>query len=91
MRLHRMQELQTIVIDVRGVSPSGGSTRLRCAKTAEQINILLGVNTLGGPRHIVLDGGPDPPQRRERDSMQPSPNYFGFLLECNCNRISQFH
>jgi len=27
------------------------------AKTAEQIKILFGVNTLRGPRNIVLDGG----------------------------------
>jgi len=34
---HRMHEMQTIVIDVRSVSLSRASTRLRCAKTAEQI------------------------------------------------------
>jgi len=54
------------------------STRLHRAKTAEQIR--FGVNTFGGPRNIVLDGGPDPPQRGEEDSMQPSPNYFGLLF-----------
>jgi len=43
---------------------SRGSTRLRCAKTAEQIKILFGVNTLGCPRNTVLDGGSDPPLRR---------------------------
>jgi len=45
---------------------SRGSTRLRCAKTAELINILFGVNTLGGTRNAVLDGGLDPTQRGER-------------------------
>jgi len=43
---------------------SYGSTRLHCAKTAEQIKILFGVNTLGGPRNIVLDRPPDPPTAR---------------------------
>jgi len=32
---------------------------------AEQIKILFGVNTPGGPWNIVLDVGPDPPQRGE--------------------------
>jgi len=66
-----MHEMQTIVTDIRGVCMSvrppvclsRGSTRLHCAKTAEQIKILFGVNTLGGPRNIVLDGGSDPPLR----------------------------
>jgi len=47
----------------QSVSLSRGSTRLHCAKTAEQIKILFGRNTLGGARNTVLDGGPDPPQR----------------------------
>jgi len=59
---------------------SRGSTRLHCAITAEQIKVLFGVNTFGGPRNIVLNGGPDPSQRGEGDSMQLSPNYFGLLF-----------
>jgi len=59
-----MHDMQTIVTDVSGVCPSvclsRGSTRLLCAKTAEQIKILFRVDTLGGPRNIVLDGGLDP-------------------------------
>jgi len=43
------------------VCPSRCLARLRCAKTAGQIMILFGVNTLGSPRNIVLDGGLDPP------------------------------
>jgi len=35
---------------------SHGSTRLHCAKTAEQIKIIFMLNTFGGPRNIVLDG-----------------------------------
>jgi len=31
---------------------------------AEKIKLLFGMNTLGGPRNIVLDGGPDPPIAR---------------------------
>jgi len=37
-------------------------------KTAEQIKILFGLDTLGGPRHIIdirlLDVDPDPPMVR---------------------------
>jgi len=42
------------------VSLSHGLTGIHCAKTAEQIKILFGVNTLGGPMNIVLDEGFDP-------------------------------
>jgi len=35
------------------------------------------VNTLGGPWNVVLVVGPDPPQWKEGDLMQPLPNYFG--------------
>jgi len=42
---------------------SCGSAWLHCAKTAEQIKILFGANTLEGPRNVVLDGGDDPPRR----------------------------
>jgi len=44
---------------------SSGSTRLHCAKKSEQIKMLFGVSTPGGPRNIVLDGGPDLLQRGE--------------------------
>jgi len=33
---------------------------LCCAKTAERIGVLFGVETLGGPMHFILDGGLDP-------------------------------
>jgi len=49
-----MLEMQTIVTDACSVYLSRGSTRLCCAKTAEQIKILFRVNTLGGPRNILL-------------------------------------
>jgi len=39
---------------------------LRPAKTAERITVLLVMETLGGPRNIVLGGGPDPPTVRGR-------------------------
>jgi len=55
------------------VRRSCGSTRLHCGKMAERIKMLFGVKSPGGPRNIVLDVGPDPPQRGERDSLQPSP------------------
>jgi len=62
--LHQMHEMQTIVTDDRGSCPSVcRSTWLYCGKTAERIEILFEVNTLGGPRNIVLDGGSwSPPQ-----------------------------
>jgi len=31
--------------------------RLRCAKTAEQIDVVLSVETLGGPRNIATHSG----------------------------------
>jgi len=72
-----MDEKQLIVTDVRLVCQSAcclsrGSTRLHCAKTAEQIKTLFVVNTLGGPRNIVLDGGFDP--------LQPGDAAFAKLL-----------
>jgi len=64
-----MHEMQTIVTDVCGVRPSvclsRDSTRLHCAKTSERIKIPFEVNTLGGPRNIQLDGGPDRPTAME--------------------------
>jgi len=60
-----MHEMQTIVTDDRCVCPSvclsRGSTRLRCARTAEGMKIVFGVNTPVDPINIVLDGGLDPP------------------------------
>jgi len=59
-----MHQMQTIVTDDCGVCLSVcltcGLNRFHCAKTAEQIQILFGVNSLLGPRHIVLDGDHDP-------------------------------
>jgi len=46
-------------------------TRLHSAfmcKMAERIDVLFGVNTVGGPRNIVLDGGPHAPTVREGGS-----------------------
>jgi len=56
--------MQTIVTDDRGVCLSRGSTRLQCAKMAAPIKMPFGVNTPGGLRNIVLDGGPDLPTER---------------------------
>jgi len=58
--MHAMHEMQPIVTGVRGVCPSvclsRGSTRLHSAKTAELIKMLLGVNTPGGRRNVLLEG-----------------------------------
>jgi len=45
-----------VVTEDRGVCVSCRLTQVYCAKMAEQF-------TLGGPRNIVLDGGPDLPQQ----------------------------
>jgi len=47
-------------------------TRLRCAKTAKKMEVLFGVETLGDPRHIVLDVVPITLQRGV--SMRSLPN-----------------
>jgi len=44
---------------IPGVSVCQSVTRLRCAKTAERIQVLLRMETLGDPRNIILDGSPD--------------------------------
>jgi len=80
-----MHEMHTTVTDVSGVCPSVclslGSTRLHCAKMAKWTKVLFGVNILGGPWNILLVGGSwSPLQRGKGHSMQPSPNYSGFLL-----------
>jgi len=41
-------------------------TEQRCAKTAEQIEVLFGMDTFVGPRHIVLDEGSNPPTAIKR-------------------------
>jgi len=61
--LHPMHEIQSILTNVCRIRLSRGSYQLHCAKTAEQIKMLFGVNTPWNPRNIVLDVGPDPPQR----------------------------
>jgi len=44
------------------------SLELRCAKTAERIEVLFGVKPLGSTGNFVLDGGPDLPQRVGEES-----------------------
>jgi len=58
-----MHKIRTIAIDMfpTSVSLSRGFIELRCANTAERIEVLLGMETLGDLRNIVLDGGPDSP------------------------------
>jgi len=55
---------------------SHGFTWLRCAKTAEQIEILFGVRTLGAHGW----GSWISPRWGGVHSMQPLPNHFGFLF-----------
>jgi len=55
--------VQTIATDASCLSVrlSHGLTWLHCTKMAEQVEIPFMMNTPGGRRNIVLDGGPDPP------------------------------
>jgi len=71
--------MQPIASDVSVCQPV---TRLWYANVAERTSVLFGMETLGGPKNIVLDSGHNPPRRREEKvhSMQPLPNYFGLLF-----------
>jgi len=82
LRLRRMHEMRTILRSTF-VTRAGG------AKTAEpgRINVLFGVEILGGPKHIALDGGPHPTTSRERGSMRPLSNYFGQLFSTMIRRL----
>jgi len=56
------------------------ATRLRCVHSAERLDVFLGLETLGEPRNIVLDGSPD----FRTDPMPPSRSYFGHLNKPYC-------
>jgi len=71
--------MRTIAIDDPGVCQF--ITRLRCAKTAERIDVLFGVETPGDRKSIKLDGGYHLPRQYEGGSMRPLTNYFGHLLK----------
>jgi len=82
-----MYVMRTIEIDDPGHLPfcvSRGFTRLRCANTAEQIEVLLRSDNLGDPRNIVLDDSLDFPT----DSLKSLPNYF-FNLFVLTNKFIQ--
>jgi len=52
---------------LRSVIPTSVSmyvTRLRCSNMAQRIEVLLGIETLGDPRNIVLDGSSDSARTR---------------------------
>jgi len=57
--LSRIDCMRCGVIDVPSIcqSVSLSVTQLRCAKTIERIEVLLGVETTSGPRNFVLDEG----------------------------------
>jgi len=54
-RPNRIHKLRTSATNYPNVCQS--VTRVDCAKTAERIDVLFAVETLGDPRHIMLDGG----------------------------------
>jgi len=70
--------MRTIAIDDPNICQS--VTRTGCAKMAERIDVLFGVETPGDPRNTVLDGGHHPSLRVRGCSMRPLPNYFGHVL-----------
>jgi len=77
---HRMNETRPIAIDdhvMWCVCKSVYHVPVTC-KIAEQIEVLIGVETLGSPRNIALDGGPDPPTARGGggDSMRPPADHL---------------
>jgi len=49
-------------------------TQVGCEKTAERIDVLFEVETLGDPRNILPGGGG--PYPTAGGSMRPLPNYF---------------
>jgi len=73
-RLHRIREMQTIVTDDRGVCPSASLsvTRLKSASLRNNDwtdqDAVWGEDSWG-PWSIVLDVGPDLPQRGEGDPL----------------------
>jgi len=69
-----MHEMQSILTDVRGVCLSvclsRGSSRLHCAKVAELIKILFGVNTPGACGALCQTRVLIPPQKVEGPSFK---------------------
>jgi len=49
-------------------------------KTTERIEVLLGVETLGETFSIVLDGGPDPPRRKEEKGIRSGHHQITFAI-----------
>jgi len=64
--MHKMLTIATSVPVAWCVNLS--VTLLRPAKTAERIDVLVEVETVGDPRNIVLNGGPDLPTGRGFDA-----------------------
>jgi len=58
---------------------------LRCAKTAELIEVHLGLETLRGPRHIEFDAGLDPLTKTGRGLRE---NFAGCAVQKRLNRYS---
>jgi len=67
-------------------------TRLRCAKAAEQIEVLFRLET-GEQSDILLDGGRsiDPLRRGKLFDAGPLPNYFGLLLKFSSHMGLEVH
>jgi len=65
--VYRMHEMRPITNDdFVALFVSLSVTRLRCAKTAGRIEVAFAVETLGGPKHTVLDEGFGPLRRGGR-------------------------
>jgi len=73
--------LPTIPVSVSlSVCLSRGSTLLYCAKMAERIKMLFGVNTPVGPIEHCVTRGPDPPTERGRRTILNTGTSFGHAL-----------
>jgi len=75
----------------QSVSLCGGFTRLRCANTAERIEVLLGVKILDNHRNTALSGSHYIPQEIEA---QPPVSHRGplfILYQCSYCRQTAVH
>jgi len=62
--LHDIKLATMIVVSVRRCVCHAATLSFGVQKTAEQIEVLFGLKTLGGPRNIVLDRSRSPTMRR---------------------------
>jgi len=87
IRPHRIYEMRTITIDDPDVCQSvwhGAG----CAKTAELIDVLFGVETARNPRNIVSDGNPHPARQGTRGKEMKCDTAFTNLFSWQLKRLT---